>query len=162
MMSYVIKMRTVKLLLILVITLFAANVKHFVLGQECAVLVNHLTHPCVSVRNWYDLDFVVKTTRGSEYKPLCPFDIKMPDHSEPLILSRQVVLVCVEVGKCIIRSSANEDKPILRLKESARVTLHGFAFFSSGVSFDRSSAIHITFSSTLRQTFCSCMFDGYV
>lgn len=152
----------VKLLLILAINLFAANVQCSFLGQECSVLANHPTHPCVSIRNWYDLDFVVKTTRGIEYKQLCPFDIQMPDHSEPLVLTRQVILVCAKVGKCIIRASENEDKPILRLKDFAKVTLHGFAFFSSGISFDRSSAVHITFTSILRQTFCYCMFDGYV
>ena len=85
----------------------------------------------------------------------------MPDYSQPLILAKPVTFVCAEAGRCSIRAAKKQNGSIMKMKGLAQVTLYGFIFLSNGAgTFDRSSAVHITFATTLTQTFCSCIFDG--
>lgn len=144
-------------LLILMAILLRVSI---VRSQECPDISNESAPLCKSIWDWYDLVNVVKMAKSNESKLLCEFDIQMPNAANSLILAKPVTLICVKAEKCIIRSAENNDKSLLKMRGLARVTLYGFTFLSSGAMCDRSSAVHITFRSSMKQTICNCVFNG--
>lgn len=146
-------------ILVLTLHLFTVPVT---LSQTCPLPPKDAARQCRSINSWDDLANVVRMTRSTENKILCPFDIQMPDDALALIFKETITLMCAEAGRCSIRAATNQDEGIMKIRGMARVTLFGFVFSSNGSISDRSSAVHITYRTAMTQTFCNCVFDGYV
>jgi hypothetical protein len=112
--------------------------------------------PCTSIADW--IGFVEAIQFANELV-FCPFSISKPVSSGTLVMTNPITAICHEVGKCIVNTAPNEVGGILKIRGQAEVTMVGFVFQTSGTMSSK-SAIHITFATLSKQTFCQCHFNG--
>ena len=125
----------------------------------CPIPPENPEHPCVTVTNWNDFVSTVKSSRVSDSLIFCRFNIDKPPSASALMISKPVTLVCLEESQCIINAMTSGNKGIVKMNGLAKVSMHGFLFRSNGASFNKSSAIHVTFGTKMKQVFCNCSFN---